>query len=79
MMMHYVGTGVGHRKPADFPQEVGQLKECLTGKFYAEINISDSAPQDGMDNNMDAYAEEYVAESDAFTEDEDGDDGIYDR
>lgn len=34
--MHYVGTGVGHRKTADFPREDGQLKTSLSGEFYME-------------------------------------------
>jgi len=43
MMMRYVGTGVGHRQPADFPREDGQLKCTLTGESYVETAIQQAA------------------------------------
>ena len=33
-MMRYLGLGVGHRQPADFPREDDKLKRVPAGAFY---------------------------------------------
>ena len=34
MMMRYLGLGVGHRNPADFPREDTNLQFDATGSHY---------------------------------------------
>ena len=76
MTMHYVGTGVGHRQPADFPREDSQLKGTLTGESYVETATQEDGKPEvihltpaNLTENKDEDEEDYD-----FGHDGDGDD-----
>jgi hypothetical protein len=86
MMMRYVGTGVGHRQPADFPREDGQLKGSLTGDSYVETPTQEdgesevirSAPANLVEGGSDEDEEDYDLGHDIDRDNDDGfDEEIY--
>lgn len=83
--MRYVGTGVGHRQPVDFPREDGQLKVTLTGESYVETSTQGDGESEvihsepvNMVENEDEDEEDYDFGHDGDGEDNDSfDEEIY--
>jgi len=84
--MRYVGTGVGHRQPADFPREDGQLKSALTGELYVETAPLQGAESGGIqfgpanlvEGGSDEDEEDYDMGHDIDMDDDDGfDEEVY--
>ncbi|KAF8965639.1 hypothetical protein BDZ97DRAFT_2057933 [Flammula alnicola] len=59
MMMRYVGTGVGHCQPPDFPREDGQLKRVPFGEFYPAFRDEEmpEGPPNSANSNSDSDSE----------------------
>ena len=71
MMMRYLGTGIGHRQPADFSRDIGQLKPQMDGNFY--IHSKTQQPRQSLPDSDPIQDVDWGDDSEDVTHDSDDD------
>lgn len=58
MMMRYLGLGVGHQNPPDFPREGDDLPEIPNGAHYVYTSTEEPEGDGGSEEDGELYSDD---------------------